>query len=69
VVYNPSGQEDRVVQLPNQGTIVFNKPGDKDEGIFQCFADNGYGISASVKINLRKAKLKKFAYEPRQVCV
>ncbi|XP_060606385.1 neuroglian-like [Ruditapes philippinarum] len=66
VVYNPSGQEDRVVQLPNQGTIVFNKPGDKDEGIFQCFADNGYGISASVKINLRKAKLKKFAYEPRQ---
>jgi hypothetical protein len=48
---------------------VFNKPEDKDEGIFQCFADNGYGISASVKINLREAKLKKFAYEPRQVCV
>ncbi|XP_060563212.1 neuroglian-like isoform X2 [Ruditapes philippinarum] len=66
VVYNPSGQGDRVVQLPNQGTIVFNKPEDKDEGIFQCFADNGYGISASVKINLREAKLKKFADEPSQ---
>ncbi|XP_045166223.2 neuroglian-like isoform X1 [Mercenaria mercenaria] len=64
--YNPSGQDDRVVQLPNQGTIVFNSPEDKDEGIFQCFADNGYGISASVKINLREAKLKKFAYEPRR---
>ncbi|XP_060553930.1 neuroglian-like isoform X2 [Ruditapes philippinarum] len=66
VVYNPSGQDDRVVQLPNQGTIVLNKPEAKDEGIFQCFADNGYGISASVKINLREAKLKKFASEPRR---
>ena len=65
--FNPSGNDDRIVQLPNQGTIVFNSPEDKDEGIFQCFADNGYGISASVKINFREAKLARFSYEDVQV--
>ena len=56
--FNPSGNDDRVVQLPNSGTIVITKPEDKDEGIFQCFADNAYGKSVSININLREAKLK-----------
>ena len=59
--------DDRVVQLPNQGTIVFNAPEDKDEGIYQCFADNGYGVSASTKCNLREAKLASFPIEDAQV--
>ena len=65
--FNPSGQDGRVVQLPRKGTIVFNAPVDKDEGIYQCFADNGYGVSASDKINLREAKLGRFVYEDRKV--
>lgn len=56
--FNPSGNDDRVVQLPNSGTIVITKPEDKDEGIFQCFAENSYGKSATININLREAKLK-----------
>ncbi|KAL3853061.1 hypothetical protein ACJMK2_016641 [Sinanodonta woodiana] len=66
LVFNPSGQDDRVVQLPNQGTIVFNRPEDKDEGIYQCFAINNYGTSISIKVNLRVAKLGQFAPEPRK---
>ena len=65
--FNPSGNDDRAVQLPNQGTLVFNKPEPKDEGIYQCFADNGYGVSASIRVNLREAKLEKFAFEQTQV--
>ncbi|KAH3827853.1 neuroglian-like isoform X2 [Dreissena polymorpha] len=64
--FNPSGNDDRAVQLPNQGTLVFNKPEPKDEGIYQCFADNGYGVSASIRVNLREAKLEKFAFEQTQ---
>ncbi|KAK7486747.1 hypothetical protein BaRGS_00022031, partial [Batillaria attramentaria] len=58
--FNPSGNDDRVVQLANIGTIVITKPEDKDEGIFQCFATNNYGRSLSISINLREAKLKDF---------
>lgn len=60
--FNPSGNDARVVQLPNVGTLVINSPEDKDEGIFQCFAINSFGTSASKKINLRQAKLEDFAY-------
>ncbi|KAH3820533.1 hypothetical protein DPMN_122277, partial [Dreissena polymorpha] len=67
IEFNPSGNDDRVVQLPNQGTIVFSKPEPKDEGIFQCFADNGYGIAASVRVNFREAKLARFPTEDRKI--
>ena len=46
---------------------MFNSPEDKDEGIFQCFADNGYGVAASVRVNFREAKLARFPFEERQV--
>ncbi|XP_046363410.2 neuroglian-like isoform X3 [Haliotis rufescens] len=61
--FNPSGNDDRMVQLANVGTIVINRPEDKDEGIFQCFAENDYGTSATININLREAKLKEFDVE------
>ncbi|CAL1541881.1 unnamed protein product [Lymnaea stagnalis] len=60
IPFNPSGNDDRVVQLPNAGTLVINMPEDKDEGIFQCFAKNDFGTSASKKVNLRQAKLEDF---------
>jgi hypothetical protein len=56
--FNPSGNDDRVVQLPYSGTIVITKPEDKDEGIFQCNATNNFGTTLSIRINLREAKLK-----------
>ncbi|XP_025108153.1 neuroglian-like isoform X2 [Pomacea canaliculata] len=62
--FNPQGYDDRVVQLPDVGTIVFIRPEDRDEGIFQCFATNNYGVSASIKVNLREAKLKDFQIGP-----
>ncbi|BFZ08082.1 hypothetical protein BsWGS_11121 [Bradybaena similaris] len=66
IEFNPSGNDARVVQLPNSGTLVINSPEDKDEGIFQCFAYNDYGTSATKKINLRQAKLEDFAYAAPQ---
>uniref|UniRef100_A0A2C9KWE9 Neuroglian n=1 Tax=Biomphalaria glabrata TaxID=6526 RepID=A0A2C9KWE9_BIOGL len=62
IVFNPSGNDDRIVQLPDAGTLVINMPEDKDEGIFQCFAKNDFGKSASKKVNLRQAKLASFAF-------
>ncbi|XP_067684754.1 neuroglian-like [Haliotis asinina] len=61
--FNPSGNDDRTVQLPNVGTMVINRTEDKDEGILQCFAENDYGKSATININLREAKLKDFDVE------
>ncbi|KAH9489612.1 hypothetical protein Btru_037521 [Bulinus truncatus] len=63
IVFNLSGNDDRIVQLPDAGTLVINMPEDKDEGIFQCFAVNDYGRSASKKINLRQVKLLNFNYD------
>ncbi|XP_055958228.1 neuroglian-like [Patella vulgata] len=59
--FNPSGNDDRMVQLPNVGTIVINRPEDKDEALYQCFADNGYGKSSTIRFSLRMAKLDEFA--------
>ncbi|KAL5013978.1 hypothetical protein ScPMuIL_008248 [Solemya velum] len=60
VDFNPSGNDHRMVQLANAGTIVINDPEDKDEGIYQCFAENDYGISVTININFRQAKLASF---------
>jgi receptor-type tyrosine-protein phosphatase zeta len=62
VEFNPSGNDDRMVQLPDEGTIVINRPESKDEGIFQCLAINEHGTSASINVNLREAMLKDFPY-------
>uniref|UniRef100_K1Q231 Peroxidasin-like protein n=1 Tax=Magallana gigas TaxID=29159 RepID=K1Q231_MAGGI len=48
------------VQLLNEGTLVINASEAKDEGIYQCIADNDYGTSVSTKINLRMGKLDDF---------
>lgn len=58
--FNPSGNDDRMVQLANSGTIVINRPEDKDEGIFQCFAENEFGRSMTNHVNLREGKLDEF---------
>ncbi|ESP02510.1 hypothetical protein LOTGIDRAFT_138283 [Lottia gigantea] len=63
-LFEVAGNDDRIVQLPNVGTMVINRPEDKDEAFYQCLADNGYGVSASIKVNLRIAKLDPFANSP-----
>jgi len=62
VEFNPSGNDDRMVQLPDEGTIVINRPESKDEGIFQCMAINEHGTSTSINVNLREAMLEDFPY-------
>ena len=62
VEFNPSGNDDRMVQLPDEGTIVINRPESKDEGIFQCLAKNEHGTSTSINVNLREAMLEDFPY-------
>ncbi|GFS23806.1 neural cell adhesion molecule L1-like protein [Elysia marginata] len=58
--FQPSGNKARIVKLPNSGTLVFNSPKDEDEGLYQCLAYNSFGRSATVKINMREARLDPF---------
>lgn len=61
-MFNPSANDDRIVQLSDAGTLLINRTEDKDEGIYQCFAKNDFGRSASKIVNLRQAKLASFAF-------
>lgn len=53
----------RINQQSNSGTLVFTKPDDIDEGIYQCLAENEHGISVSNSVFLRKSELNSFADE------
>lgn len=58
----------RISQQPRSGTLVFTKPEDVDEALYQCFATNSRGTSVSNAVFLRKAELKSFTdVEPREV--
>lgn len=69
VDFNPSGNDARVTQLPNQGTLVFSSPELKDEGGYQCFVENGYGVAVTNIALFRQARLTQFPYERRRVCL
>lgn len=58
--FMPGGNDDRMVQVDDEGTLVFNRVEDKDEGIFQCTASNSLGRSLSHKVILMEAKLEDF---------
>lgn len=60
--FDTSGNDNRMVKLQHSGTIVMNKPQNKDEGIFQCLAYNDLGVSTSININFRQAMLEDFPY-------
>ncbi|KAH9364561.1 hypothetical protein HPB48_021047 [Haemaphysalis longicornis] len=53
----------RISQQPRRGTLVFTKPDDVDEGLYQCRATNLHGTSVSNAVFLRKAELNNFAEE------
>ncbi|OQV18931.1 Neuroglian [Hypsibius exemplaris] len=66
-----SGSDDRVAQDPGKGTLTIHRPKDIDEGLYQCFAENSYGISLSNAVYLRRAGLDTFRTEdtPEEIVV
>lgn len=56
----------RISQQPRRGTLVFTKPDDVDEGLYQCFATNIHGTSMSNAVFLRKSELNSFPDEHPQ---
>eukprot|EP00106_Octopus_bimaculoides_P008812 XP_014776254.1 PREDICTED: neuroglian-like [Octopus bimaculoides] len=58
--FNPAGNDDRIVKLPNEGTLVFNRPEQKDVGMYQCFANNSHGTAMSAVFDLRRAYLQQY---------
>ncbi|XP_023242973.1 neuroglian-like [Centruroides sculpturatus] len=50
----------RISQQPQRGTLVFTKPEDIDEGLYQCFAENSHGTSVSNSVFLRRYELNSF---------
>lgn len=53
----------RMSQKPKLGTLVFSKPENVDEGLYQCFAENDFGISVSNSVFLRRSELSSFPEE------
>ncbi len=45
----------RYTKYPDEGTIVLAKPGTDDDGLYQCFAENKYGVAVSNMINVKRA--------------
>ena len=53
--YEPSGNDGRVAIQPGVGTLIFARPIEKDEGIYQCIAENTVGVAISYIVNLKIA--------------
>uniref|UniRef100_A0A1W7RA45 Neuronal cell adhesion molecule n=1 Tax=Hadrurus spadix TaxID=141984 RepID=A0A1W7RA45_9SCOR len=58
--FNYVSYDNRISQQPRRGTLVFTKPEDIDEGLYQCFATNSHGVSVSNAVFLRKSELRLF---------
>lgn len=54
-VFNTAARSGRYTVWPGQGTLIFIRPGEDDDGYYQCTAQNDFGIAYSVKTNLRRA--------------
>lgn len=53
----------RISQKPNKGTLIFTKPENVDEGLYQCFAENDHGTSMTNSVFLRRSELSSFPEE------
>lgn len=40
----------RYATWPKEGTLMMNSPMVDDDGIYQCFASNQFGISISIQV-------------------
>ena len=54
----------RISQKPRSGTLIFTKPENVDEGLYQCFAENDHGTSMTNSVFLRRSELSSFPDEP-----
>ncbi|KAL5966472.1 Neuroglian [Taenia solium] len=62
--FNWAGNIGRYTKYPGEGTIVLAKPGTDDDGLYQCFAENKYGVAVSNVINVKRAEMGQFV-EPK----
>ncbi|KAL7059988.1 hypothetical protein AAHC03_09230 [Spirometra sp. Aus1] len=62
--FNWAGNIGRYTKWPDEGTIVLAKPGTDDDGLYQCFAENKYGVAVSNTINVKRAEMGKFEPSP-----
>ncbi|XP_064485418.1 neuroglian-like [Ornithodoros turicata] len=56
--------DNRISQQPHRGTLLFNKPDDVDEGLYQCRATNVHGTSVSNAVFLRKSGKTRITLPP-----
>ena len=54
-LFDPSGTDGRVEMREGEGTLLFKNPFERDEAVYQCFAENEAGTAASVEVRLRMA--------------
>ena len=45
----------KIIMLPGVGTITIPRPTASDDGVYQCFAGNPFGVAVSTKISLKAA--------------
>ena len=55
VRFDPSGTDGRVTIKPGVGTLVFARTTERDEGIYQCLAENTAGVAVSYIVELKMA--------------
>ncbi|CAI9743321.1 hemicentin-1-like isoform X3 [Octopus vulgaris] len=68
--FNVAGSDDFISTVPNEGTLVFKRPRKKDAGMYQCFANNSYGVAMSGIVELRLAFLQPYTnQEPETITV
>lgn len=61
--FNYVPYDKRISQKPKLGTLIFTKPENVDEGLYQCFAENDHGVSMSNSVFLRRSELSSFPEE------
>ncbi|VDM16171.1 unnamed protein product [Hydatigera taeniaeformis] len=66
--FNWAGNIGRYTKYPGEGTIVLAKPGTDDDGLYQCFAENKYGVAVSNVINVKRAEMGQFV-DPKTTTV
>ncbi|THD28052.1 Neuroglian [Fasciola hepatica] len=58
--FNWAANTGRYTKWPDEGTLIMARPGTDDDGMYQCFAINQFGISQSNVINVKRAELGDF---------
>ncbi|XP_065208502.1 neuroglian-like [Planococcus citri] len=62
-LFNWTSESDRISQELGKGTLVVGRPEASDEGQYQCFAKNIWGIATSNSVFARRIQLGSFRHE------